>query len=75
MTREQIEAVFERVRAWPEDRQEDALSVLLAMEKNLENSYELSEEEEKDLDAAVARADRGEFVPAEEIEAFFARAK
>jgi len=73
MTKEQIEAVFERVRAWPEDWQEDAISVLLALEKDFENPYELTEEEECDLDAGLAEAERGEFVPDEEIEAFFAR--
>lgn len=73
MTKEQIEAVFERVRAWPQDWQEDAISVLLALEKDFENPYELTEEDERDLDAGLAEADRGEFVPDEEIEAFFAR--
>jgi hypothetical protein len=73
MTKEQIEAVFERVRAWPEDWQEDAIFVLLALEKDFEKPCELTEEEERDLDAGLAEADRGEFVPDEEIEAFFAR--
>jgi predicted transcriptional regulator len=73
MSRDQIEEILARVRTWPADWQEDAVSMLLAMEKDLANPYELTEEEERDLDAGVAEADRGEFVPDEEVEAFFAR--
>ncbi len=73
MSRDQIEEILARVRTWPADWQEDAVSMLLAMEKDLADPYELTEEEERDLDAAAARADRCEFVSPEEVEAFFSR--
>ena len=73
MSRDQIEEILARVRTWPEDWQDYAASMLLAMEKDLANPYELTEDEERDLDAAAARADRGESVPPEEVEAFFSR--
>ncbi len=33
MTKDEIQAVLERVRSWPQERQEDAARVLLAMEE------------------------------------------
>ena len=73
MTKEQIEAVFERIRTWPEDWQEEAVQAFLRVEQDYENPFELTEEEERELDEAIERADRGEFVPQEEMEAFFAK--
>ncbi len=73
MTKEQIEAVFERIRTWPEDWQEEAVQAFLRVEQDYENPFELTEEEERELDEAIKRADRGEFVPQEEMEAFFAK--
>ena len=73
MTKEQIEAVFERVRDWPAEWQEDAADMLLKLEEGFENPFELTEEEIADLDAAIAEADRGEFVPDEVMKAFFAK--
>jgi hypothetical protein len=32
MTREQIDAVLERVRTWPKERQEDAAQILASLE-------------------------------------------
>ena len=72
MTREQIEAIFERVRTWPDDRLEDVATVLLAMEEANEDD-ELTEEDWADLEEGLAEADRGEFVSEAEMEAFFAK--
>jgi hypothetical protein len=60
MTKDQIDAVLERIRAWPQARQEDAVQLLLAMEAQDSSTYVLSAEEEADIDAALeelARAD------------------
>jgi predicted transcriptional regulator len=70
MTKEQIEAVLERVKTWPEERQEDAAAVLLAMEEANEDD-ELTDEDWADLEEGLAEADRGELVPEEEMKAFF----
>jgi len=70
MTKEQIEAVLERVKTWPEDRQEDAAAVLLEMEAANED-VELTDEDWADLEEGLAEADRGELVPEEEMKAFF----
>ena len=45
MTKEQITAVFERVRTWPEDRQEDAARLLLELEKQDKSTYRLTDEQ------------------------------
>ena len=73
MTKEQIEAVFDRVRTWPLERQEDAAEMLLMMEEQGVAPYELSEEERVEIEAALAEADRGEFATDEEVEAVFNR--
>jgi predicted transcriptional regulator len=73
MTKEQIEAVFDRVRTWPLERQDDAAEMLLMMEEQGVAPYELSEEERVEIEAALAEADRGEFATDEEVEAVFNR--
>jgi hypothetical protein len=73
MTKEQIEAVFERIRTWPEDWQDDAVQAFLRLEQDYENPFELTEEEERELDEGLAEIERGELVPESEMEAFFAQ--
>jgi predicted transcriptional regulator len=72
MTKEQIDAILERVRTWPAERLEDVAAVLLAMEAANEDD-ELSEEDWADLEEGLAEADRGEFASDEEVKALFDR--
>jgi predicted transcriptional regulator len=76
MTKEQIDAIFERAREWPLDRQEDAARMLMMMmeDAGLE-PYILSDEERADLREGLAEAERGEFATDGEVEALFARYK
>lgn len=62
MTKDDIEAVFDRVRSWPEALQKEALSVLLALERvgDDDAEYELSEEDLAAIDAAEAGPDATE---------------
>ena len=69
MTRQEIEAVLERVKDWPEDRQEEIASIILEMDGGL---YALSEDERTDIRRGVAEADRGDFAPAARIKAILA---
>jgi hypothetical protein len=73
MTRDQIDAILERVRTWPRERQEDAAQMLLAMEAEGTTPYELSEEERIDLEEGLREVERGEIATDEEVQAFFAR--
>jgi hypothetical protein len=75
MTKEQIEAVLDRVRSWPADRQEEAISVLLAMEAERNDKYYLSAEERADLEEALAEMDRGEVASQAEVNAVFRRSR
>ena len=70
---EQIEAIFERVRTWPIQRQEDAAAMLLRMEEQGVEPYEFDEDERREIEAALAEAERGEFASDEEVEAVFSR--
>ena len=71
MTREQIDAIFERAREWPLDRQEEAAEMLLILEDRAKGIYHLSDEEGADIDQALAEVERGEVASDEEVAALF----
>jgi hypothetical protein len=73
MTKEDLEAVFDRVRAWPPEKQEMALAALRLIEFRQGDIYELSDEERADLEEAVAEMERGEVASQEEVDAVFRR--
>lgn len=73
MTKDQIEAIFARVRTWPRERQEDAAATLLRLEQQNADLEELTPDDWADLEEAVAEAKREEPVPDEEIRALFDR--
>jgi hypothetical protein len=64
-TQEKLEALFAKVRALPEPRQLVLLELL--SEEIAEEQHELSKEELAVLRPALERAQRGEFVPDEEV--------
>ncbi|MDZ4843451.1 MAG: hypothetical protein SH859_15100 [Hyphomicrobium aestuarii] len=65
--------ILQRVQSWPVARQQDAIAMLEAMDAAGTDVYVLSPDERALLAVAPAEADRGEFVPDEEMEAFWAR--
>lgn len=73
MTKQEIDAVLDRVRTWPEGRQQDLVRVALEIERQGTDVYILDGDESAALDEALAEADRGEFASDEEVEAVFAR--
>ena len=73
VTAEEIEGILHRVRSWPIERQKDAAWMLLMMEEQGVEPYELTEDEEADLKLALEEEERGEFATDEEIEALFKR--
>jgi predicted transcriptional regulator len=74
MTKEEIAAIFERVQTWPAEKQQEAASILLSLENEEEDDgSDLTEEDWVDLKEGLAELDRGEFVPEEEMRAFFAK--
>jgi len=73
MTRKQIEALLDRVRAWSPERQEDAARVLLAMKAEDTKPYRLSAEERADIEAALEELARGEVASDAQVAATFDR--
>jgi predicted transcriptional regulator len=66
-----IKASLDRVLTWPLERQQDAARMLDAMEQANHSHFDLSAEQLAGIDEALAAAKRGEFVPAEEMAAFW----
>jgi hypothetical protein len=74
MTKDEIQAILERVHTWPADKQRLALDLLMWIEaRDQQDDYELTDEDWADLEEGLVEADRGEFVPEEEMKAFFAK--
>ena len=73
MTKDQIDAVLDRVKTWPLERQEEAMCVLLEMEAQSIEVYQLSEEELAEIEEGMAEVRRGEFASDEEVAALFNR--
>lgn len=74
MTKDQIDAVLDRIHSWPQERQEDAVRILLSLEAQGGVAYELSAEERIDLDDALGEAARGDIASEAEVAALFGRA-
>ena len=69
-----LEKAIERVRAFPPEAQDDFARVLLRLAgDDDEPVYQLTPEEEADLDESDAEAARGEFATDEEVAAIWAK--
>jgi predicted transcriptional regulator len=75
MTKTEIDAVLDRVRTWPPERQEDAARILLEMEAQGTEVYQLSEEELADIEEGLKEIERSEVATDEEVAALFNRAR
>ena len=73
MTKEQIDSILDRVRTWPESRQEDAALMLLAMEAQDTDAYRLSDEERLDIEQSLEEIAHGEVATDQEVAAVFNR--
>ena len=73
MTKSEIDAVLDRVKTWPPERQQDAARVLLEMEAQGTEVYVLSDDERAAIEEGMAQARRGEFATDEEVATLFDR--
>jgi predicted transcriptional regulator len=73
MTKEQINAVLERVRSWPAEDQEELVEVAREIEAQRTGVYVMSEDEWSAVREGLEQARRGEFVPDDEMDAFWRR--
>ena len=67
MTKHEIKAVLDRVLEWPEELQEEAAAMLLALEGK-DAFYEPTDEEQAAIEQGLREAERGEFASDEEVE-------
>ena len=63
---EKLEALFAKVRALPEERQQEAIFALTEIAEG--DAYVLSDEERAILEPALERAKRGEFASDAEVD-------
>jgi predicted transcriptional regulator len=73
MTKEQINAVLESVRSWPQPDQEELAELAREIEARRTGVYVMSDEERSAVRQGLEQARRGEFVPDDEMEEFWKR--
>lgn len=71
MSKEQIKAVLDRVLTWPSERQQEAAELLLMLEAHEGEFYHPSDEEWSAIKEGLDQAKRGDFVPDDEMQAFW----
>jgi hypothetical protein len=71
MNGEEITAVLDRVRTWPEERQACAAEILMLLEAQNQSPEPLSDEEWEAIQEGNAQAERREFVSDEDMAAFY----
>ena len=73
MTKEQIQAVLENVRSWPQEDQEELAEIAREIEARRKGVYVMNDEERAAVREGLAQARRGEFVPDDEMDTFWAK--
>jgi hypothetical protein len=68
-----MEKALEAVRDWPQDRQDEAAALLLALDRLGTTPYRASADELRAIDEALQQVARGERATAAEVEDAFAR--
>jgi hypothetical protein len=71
MTKEQIHAVLENVRSWPEEDQEELAEVAREIEACRKGVYIMDEEERAAVREGLVQARRSEFVSDDEMDTFW----
>jgi len=71
MTKEQINAVLEGVRSWPEQDQEELAELAREIEARRSGVYVMSDEERAAVQEGLDQARRGEFMSDDEMNAFW----
>ena len=61
------------VRSWPEQQQNEAAEILLALDRLGRGPYAASAAELQAIDEALAQVERGEYATDAEVESAFAR--
>jgi predicted transcriptional regulator len=71
MTKEQINAVLDAVRTWPEADQEELAEIAREIETRRTGVYAMNDDERAGVREGLDEARRGEFVPDDAMNAFW----
>ena len=71
MTKEQINAVLEGIRSWPQPDQEELVEFAREIAARRTGIYVMNEEERAAVREGFDQARRGDFVPDEEMDALW----
>ena len=71
MTKEQISPVFESVRSWPKEDQEELIELAREIEARRTGIHAMNDGERAAVREGLEQAMRGEFVPDDEMNAFW----
>jgi predicted transcriptional regulator len=71
MTKDQINAVLENVRSWPQQDQEELVEIAREIEARRTGIYFMNDEERAAVREGLDQARRGEFVPDDEMDALW----
>ena len=69
----QLSEMLEKVKKWPQWRQEDAVRMLEHMEQQGSEIYHLSDEERAAVKEGLAEIERGEIATDKEVAAVYAK--
>lgn len=75
MTKEEIQAILERVLTWPLPLQEKAAETLLEIEAMGDEPHVLSDEERRGVERGLEDVRQGKLASGEDMAALFARYK
>jgi len=73
MTKEQIDAVLDSVRSWPQQDQEELVELAREIEARRKGTYVMSDEERAAVREGLSQARRGEFVSDDDMDNFWKR--
>ena len=68
-----LKELIERVETWPEEAQEEAIEILLAIEQGSVSTYELSDEDRAALARSAEDVHEGRLVADRQVSEFFQR--
>ena len=68
-----LKDILERVQSWPEAAQENAVDLLLALEREYAEPYQATDEERAAIDRGLRDVAEGRFATDAEVEAVFAK--
>jgi hypothetical protein len=68
-----LKDLLARAAKWPEEAQAELAEIGFEIDAEQRGEYHATSDELKAIDQALAQISRGETVPEEEVEAFFAR--